>query len=170
MKASEPVLEAYYPTGDERHQLVPIFEASIDRWKAHIFHLYRCLFLRHLNRWKAPIFFPDSAIHECWFWLYIIHIVYIFNQVMKIWTLRVLENHKQNILFLMHSNAYAQDREGWVNLFFIFPLGKNPFHEQGRRQQCFYSPEKCLLLEMIFTLFLKSMPSLLVSWYADLFI
>ncbi|XP_041569405.1 uncharacterized protein [Taeniopygia guttata] len=39
---------------------------------------------------------------------------------------------------------------------------KNPFHEQGRRQQCFYSPEKCLLLEMIFTLFLKSMPSLLV--------
>ncbi|XP_041569400.1 uncharacterized protein [Taeniopygia guttata] len=41
---------------------------------------------------------------------------------------------------------------------------KNPFHEQGRRQQCFYSPEKCLLLEMIFTLFLKSMPSLLVSW------
>ncbi|XP_077639282.1 uncharacterized protein LOC110469320 [Lonchura striata] len=40
--------------------------------------------------------------------------------------------------------------------------GKNPFNEQGRRQQRFYSPEKCLLLEMIFTLFLKSMPSLLV--------
>ncbi|XP_054135629.1 uncharacterized protein LOC128938972 [Melozone crissalis] len=40
--------------------------------------------------------------------------------------------------------------------------GKNPFHDQGRRQQHFYSPEKCLLLEMIFTLFLKSTPSLLV--------
>ncbi|CAN8211250.1 unnamed protein product [Coccothraustes coccothraustes] len=42
-------------------------------------------------------------------------------------------------------------------------VSKNPFHDQGRRQQRFYSPEKCLLLEMIFTLFLKSMPSLLVS-------
>ncbi|XP_068859870.1 collagen alpha-2(I) chain-like [Aphelocoma coerulescens] len=41
--------------------------------------------------------------------------------------------------------------------------GKNPFHDRGRRQQCFYSPAKCLLLEMIFTLFLKSMPSLLES-------
>lgn len=77
------------------------------------------------------------------------------------WTLRVLKNHKQNILTI--SNAYAQDEEGWVNLFFIFPLGKNPFHDQGRRQQRFYSPAKRLLLEMIFTLFLKSMPSLLVS-------
>ncbi|XP_014104509.1 PREDICTED: uncharacterized protein LOC106628036 isoform X2 [Pseudopodoces humilis] len=41
------------------------------------------------------------------------------------------------------------------------PPGKNPFHDQGRRQH-FYSPVKRLLLEMIFTLFLKSMPSLLV--------
>ncbi|XP_039918677.1 uncharacterized protein LOC120752084 [Hirundo rustica] len=40
--------------------------------------------------------------------------------------------------------------------------GKNPFHDQGRRQPCFYSPAKRLLLEIIFTLFLKSMPSLLV--------
>ncbi|KAL2309615.1 hypothetical protein Nmel_005830, partial [Mimus melanotis] len=27
------------------------------------------------------------------------------------------------------------------------PSGKNPFHDQGRRQQCFYSPAK--RLEMI---------------------
>ncbi|XP_068046480.1 uncharacterized protein [Anomalospiza imberbis] len=40
--------------------------------------------------------------------------------------------------------------------------GKNSFQDQGRRQQRFYSPEKCLLLEIIFTLFLKSMPNLLV--------
>lgn len=49
-----------------------------------------------------------------------------------------------------------------MNLFFIFPLGKNPFHDQGRRQQQ-YNSVKCLLLEMIFTLFLKSMPNVLES-------
>ncbi|KAK4830990.1 hypothetical protein QYF61_014561 [Mycteria americana] len=43
---------------------------------------------------------------------------------------------------------------------------KNLFHDQGRRQQCFYNSVKCLLLEMIFTLFLKRLLSPPVSRFA----
>lgn len=81
-------------------------------------------------------------------------------------TLRVLENHKHNTYVSdLFSSICAQKEKGagLFDLVFIFALGKNPFHDQGRRQQHFLNSVKCVLLEIIFTLFLKSMPKLLES-------
>lgn len=65
----------------------------------------------------------------------------------------------------LFSSVCAQKEKGvWLfDLVFIFPLGKNPFHDQERGQQRFLNSVKCVLLEIIFTLFLKSMPKLLES-------